>query len=66
MKAKCSVCNETIVGHEPYVEIQHSRRVYHTCNINSRGNSCYQEWLDEKQKKKVPVNDLCDMSPSNI
>lgn len=64
MKTECSVCGEPLVGRQPHIEIKTTGNIYHTCNLNNRGNSCYQEWLDAP-KKETPVNDLCTMFQTN-
>lgn len=59
----CDICKKPI-EREPHLEVDSTKKCYHTCNINSNGNSCYQEWLHAT--KKPTTNDLCNMSPSNI
>lgn len=44
----CSVCNEPICGHDPYLEIITTGKVYHTCKNEP---TCYQVWLQDTFKE---------------
>ena len=44
MKVNCTVCGEQIEN-EPHLEIEALGFIFHTCNQNKDGNTCYQEWL---------------------
>ena len=58
----CAICNKPITGREAHLEIESSGNLYHTCNMNEKGNTCYQEWLMRpKQESKNVVNDLSQM-----
>lgn len=52
MKTKCSVCGEPI-DNSPHLEIENIGCVFHTCNQNEDGNTCYQEWLNRPRESSL-------------
>lgn len=52
MKTKCSICGEPIEN-KPHLEVESTGCVFHTCNQNSDGNTCYQEWLSRPREESL-------------